>query len=343
MPYPRGVISKDARPRALLALLVAGLGAGAALPPAAHAEMTLRWDGAVRVDGREVTVPGHTLHVRGTVTPFVAGQEVTVRVNVGFRRVLLTRVPITPDDGSGTFTVAFRVPRVAPIKASALHQPTAELGRLAATAPRVTTVVPVAGRGARGLRVRFLQTQLARLHYGVTVTGYYNAATARAVLAYRKANVMARMGFAGRAVFTRLAAGLGAFPVVYPTHGRHAEVDLGRQVLALVNPGGRVYRIYPISSGTPSTPTVQGGFRVYLKTPGTNARGMVHSSYFIGGYAIHGYKRVPTRPASNGCVRIPIPIAAFVHRWLRVGTRVDVYYRSRGAPRRQPVNPNPGP
>lgn len=343
MPYSRRVLSRDARPRTLLALLLACLWAGLALPATASAGMTLTWDGAVQVGARTMTVPGHTVHLRGTVEPFVAGQEVTVRVNVGFRRVLLTRVPITPAGQQGEFTVAFRAPRVAPVKASALHEPTPELGRLAATAPRVTTVVPVAGRGARGLRVRFLQTQLARLHYGVAVTGYYDGATARAVLAYRKANVLPRVGFAGRTVFTRLAAGRGGFPVVFPTHGRHVEVDLGRQVLALVNPGGRVYRVYPVSSGAPSTPTVRGSFRVYLKTPGTNALGMVHSNYFIGGYAIHGYKSVPTHPASHGCVRIPIPIAGFVDRWVRMGTRVDVYYRARGAPRNQPIDPNPGP
>jgi lipoprotein-anchoring transpeptidase ErfK/SrfK len=52
---------------------------------------------------------------------------------------------------------------------------------------------------------------------------------------------------------------------------------------------------------------------------------MVNSSYFIGGYAIHGYFSVPTFPASHGCVRVPIPNALSIYHWLRIGDRVDVY------------------
>ena len=52
---------------------------------------------------------------------------------------------------------------------------------------------------------------------------------------------------------------------------------------------------------------------------------MVDSSYFIGGYAIHGYVSVPTFPASHGCVRVPIPNARSIYDWLRIGDRVDVY------------------
>jgi lipoprotein-anchoring transpeptidase ErfK/SrfK len=52
---------------------------------------------------------------------------------------------------------------------------------------------------------------------------------------------------------------------------------------------------------------------------------MVHSMYFFGGYAIHGYPSVPTGPASHGCLRIPIPNARFLFRWVDYGDRVDVY------------------
>ena len=51
---------------------------------------------------------------------------------------------------------------------------------------------------------------------------------------------------------------------------------------------------------------------------------MVDSSYFIGGYAIHGYASVPTFPASHGCVRVPVPNARSIYDWLRIGDRVDV-------------------
>jgi lipoprotein-anchoring transpeptidase ErfK/SrfK len=70
---------------------------------------------------------------------------------------------------------------------------------------------------------------------------------------------------------------------------------------------------------------VLGRFRVYRRTFGTNALGMVHTSYFIRGYAIHGYHSVPTFPASHGCLRVPIPNALSIYRWLSFGDRVDVY------------------
>jgi lipoprotein-anchoring transpeptidase ErfK/SrfK len=54
---------------------------------------------------------------------------------------------------------------------------------------------------------------------------------------------------------------------------------------------------------------------------------MVDSSYFIRGYAIHGYESVPTYPASHGCFRVTVPDARFIYDWVRIGTPVDSYYR----------------
>ena len=88
---------------------------------------------------------------------------------------------------------------------------------------------------------------------------------------------------------------------------------------------GKPQRIYHTSSGKPSTPTVLGSFRVYRKSPGTNSHGMVHSSYFIGGYAIHGYHSVPDLP---GQPRLPAGAdpERLVHlRWVDFGDRVFVY------------------
>jgi lipoprotein-anchoring transpeptidase ErfK/SrfK len=154
--------------------------------------------------------------------------------------------------------------------------------------------------------------------------GAYDARTARAVLAFRKVAGMRRTFDASSRVMRAIARGAGAFRIRRPRHGRHIEADLSRQVIALVA-GGRVERIYPISSGAPRTPTVRGSFRVYAKTPGTNAKGMVHSAYFTGAYATHGYPSVPPYPASHGCLRVPLPDALSLFRWIRIGTRVDVY------------------
>jgi hypothetical protein len=179
--------------------------------------------------------------------------------------------------------------------------------------------------GARGAAVRLLQDELARLRYEVPVSGRFDEATGRAVLALRKLIGLQRVESANAGVFQLLRRKKGRFHVRYPGDGNHIEADLSRQVLVEVERGGRVRRIYTMSSGKPSTPTVLGRFRVYSKTPGTNAKGMVDSNYFIRGYAIHGYAEVPVYAASHGCLRIPIPDAPAVFAWLRIGYPVDVY------------------
>ena len=121
-----------------------------------------------------------------------------------------------------------------------------------------------------------------------------------------------------------MLAGKGAFKPRDPGAGRHVEADISRQVLALIE-DGEVVATYHTSTGAPATPTVIGSFRVYLKTPGINAKGMVHSSYFIRGYAIHGYFDVPAFNASHGCLRVPIANAWRIFTWLRHGDRVIVY------------------
>ena len=56
-----------------------------------------------------------------------------------------------------------------------------------------------------------------------------------------------------------------------------------------------------------------------------NNVGMVHSVYFIRGYATHGYPSVPTYPASHGCLRTPIPDAKHIYNWIDIGDYFYVY------------------
>jgi len=135
---------------------------------------------------------------------------------------------------------------------------------------------------------------------------------------------MSRDGFATHEVYGKLLRGQGAFKLRYPKAGKHVEFDWSRQVLVLAQ-NGKPYRTYHASSGKPSTPTVFGTFHFYLQTPGTNAKGMVDSSYFIGGYAIHGYADVPAYAASHGCVRVPIPNALQIYSWIDIGDPIFVY------------------
>jgi hypothetical protein len=282
-----------------------------------------------RVNGKQrVALAGTRVRVRGHVSKFVPGQHVTVRVyrsnrKLVARRVLIKQVGTT---SAGRFVVGFAAPGSGKLVVRASHRRTATLDKMVAPPQRFRVLERKAGPGSAGIVVRLLQQQLSSLGYVVGVPGQYDARTARAVHAFRKLTGMDRNYLATREVFDRLARGAGAYRVRYPDHGRHVEADLTHQVLALID-GGKVQRIYPMSSGKPSTPTVLGSFRVYSKTPGTNQKGMVFSSYFIRGYAIHGYASVPPYPASHGCLRVPVPDAVPIYNWIGWGDRVDVYYR----------------
>jgi hypothetical protein len=256
----------------------------------------------------------------------VAGQTAVVRFYRNGRRVKAAQLPLAPSPtGQSAYAVLpFSSSRPGRVVVRATHFRTPEVPTLRARGVGVSVVRPSARPGARGPAVRMLQAQLAHRGYVVGRRGLYDARTARAVLAFRKVTGMRRTNVASAEVFRRLARGGGRFRVRFPQHGKHVEADLSRQVMALIR-GGRVERIYAVSSGAPATPTVRGHFRVYVKTPGTNAKGMYMSIYFIRGYAIHGFPSVPVFPASHGCLRVSMSEAVSIYRWLNRGDVVDVY------------------
>jgi L,D-transpeptidase catalytic domain len=288
-------------------------------------------------------ITGGRLRVVGSVTPYIADQTIFVRTFRGDRKLATRGVPITnAGNGVGHFVALIGVGgRPASLTVRISH-PASDLQAGIDVAPRRLPVVsPSVAPGQRSAVVRLLQQELAELHYAVPSSGVFDDATQRAVIAFRKMTDQDRTDEANRAVFERLAVGAGTFKVRYPDQGAHFEGDLTHQVLAEVLPHGKVRRLYEMSSGKPSTPTVIGNFQIYLKTFGTNEKGMVDANYFIRGYAIHGYAEVPTYAASHGCLRIPVPDAEAVYSWAQYGDPVDVYYRDGGGSHH--VSSNAGP
>ncbi len=293
-------------------------------PKPAKGKLALRVRGGL-VDGRKhYYVPGQRVGIVGRAQPFVHGQFVKIEVFRGRHRVGAYKVPLRRARRGASFSARFKARRRGVYLVRARHDATPQLSKAVARARKARVLHARAGQGAHGLRVRLLQRALRSLGYLAPLSGRYDSSTARAVLAFRKVNGMSRTGYASGKVYGRLFRHRGGFRVRYPRAGRHVELDWSRQVLVLAR-GARVDRIVPASSGKASTPTVFGSFRFYRKSPGTNAKGMVDSSYFHGGYAVHGYHEVPTYPASHGCVRIPIPNAAGVYRWIRLGNRIFIY------------------
>lgn len=292
----------------------------------------------------DVTFDGARLRVMGVVRPYIAGQSVTVRYYRGGKLLGIRYAPVrSAGHNTGHFVAGVplheKIGTIITVKA--IHYRTTLQEEFTATPIHVRVIPGYAAFGSRGPAVHFLQHALAGLHYAVPLSGVMDAATGRAVMAFRKLTGMARTEEANQAVFAAIARGEGSFRVRYPSHGKHFEADLTHQVLAEINPGGRVRAIYIISSGKPSTPTVIGSFHIYTKDWGTNAKGMVDSNYFIAGYAIHGYADVPPYPASHGCLRVPIPDAASIFGWAQIGDGVDVYYRTGSGSHH--ISKNPGP
>jgi peptidoglycan hydrolase-like protein with peptidoglycan-binding domain len=267
---------------------------------------------------------GQRVLVVGRVTKFVAGQVARVRVVHKGKVLVRRRAQIKKARKGGQFVVRFIAKKSGALRVVADHKASPRQAKSRARDARVNVVRWQAGAGAGGTQVLLLQRELLALGYAAPLTGSYDDGTSRAVLAFRKVNNLGRDGFATAGVYDRLLRRTGAFKLRYPKAGKHVEFDWSRQVVVLAQ-GGRPFRVYHASSGKPSTPTVFGSFRFYSKTPGTNSHGMVDSNYFIGGYAIHGYPEVPTYAASHGCIRVPIPNAAAIFAWIKLGDPIFVY------------------
>jgi peptidoglycan hydrolase-like protein with peptidoglycan-binding domain len=321
----RGARRATALGLVLAGALLASAPAGAQTPGAIRLVLQ-------KVGGRPpFALVGRGIVVRGIVTPYVAGQTVIVSFFLDGRKVAMNTASVLPlGNGAGRLHVDFTSHYGGLLLVRAAHDATAQQDAFSGVAPGVRYVNPNLGLGAKGQSVRLLQSELDVLHYAVPLTGVLDEGTGQALIAYRKVTGLERVPYAGRRLFELLSRDAGSFHVRYRGDGRHVEANLTKQVLAEIEPGGRVYKIYTTSSGKPSTPTVIGRFRVYEKTPGENSEGMVDSNYFIGGYAIHGYAEVPTYAASHGCLRVPIPDAPAIYAWVREATPVDVY--NEGAP-----------
>jgi lipoprotein-anchoring transpeptidase ErfK/SrfK len=179
----------------------------------------------------------------------------------------------------------------------------------------------------KGQAVRLLQRRLAALkYYPGRVNGRFGTDTLEAVWAFQETQGLHPRN-AVTAVMQRALASPRP-PKVLVRHGGRLriEVNLKDQVLVLyrhnrpelishVSSAGGYYFCSPNGCGDGVTPT--GNFTTLSFIPGwvTVPLGRIYNPVFFIGtlYAIHGDTHVPLRPASHGCVRIPLDVARFFH------------------------------
>jgi L,D-transpeptidase catalytic domain len=294
--------------------------------PAPSGSLSLYFRGVFGMGRQQVTVPHRVLQVEASEYPYVPGQWVTMLVYLRGRLVHKYGLQVKPagNGKSGHVSYATRSPGAGQLVVVVRHDATTALRAFSAR-HAVTVLDDRAGFGSRGPFIGLIQRRLASLHFYIPQTDVYDDGTGLALDAYHRLMGWGTSNSLDSRAVTALLNGDGRFPVRYSGDGRHAEANLSKQLLALVDRGHVVW-IFPISSGKSSTPTILGRFHVYLKTPGYLPDGMYYSSFFSGGYAVHGYDPAPDFPDSHGCVRLPIADAIAAYNWLRMGDGVDVYY-----------------
>ncbi|MGD0927256.1 MAG: L,D-transpeptidase family protein [Streptosporangiaceae bacterium] len=224
-------------------------------------------------------------------------------------------------------------------------------------APATGTLRP----GMQGAAVRRFQQRLARLHYYPgQVSGRFGTDTLEAVWAFKEVQGLQTAAGAddvGPAMQRALAS--PRLPQVLVPGGSHMriEVDLPLEVLVLyahdqvqlishISAGGGYY--YRCSGGRTCGPalTPDGNYRAHLFEAGwlqVPLGRMYNPVFFIGAnFAIHGDVPIPLKPASHGCVRVPVDVANVLYKQIRIsqdgGTRIYIRGHAPGTliPRSRP-------
>jgi hypothetical protein len=285
----------------------------ARLGAAVSAPLTVRVRPSIAARYAGSGIVGRPLRFVLRVRPATAG---TVHVDV--RR---NGTSLVSRDLPGHGVVRLSTRRPARYRIVATTAPAAGYAR-ATLALEKLVVFPRLSVGSSGPSVLALNRELDRIHIAVgAVDSSFGLDTRDAVVAFQKLHGLARTGGVDMRVWRLLLDAQTPRPR-YP-YGNHIEVSKPLQVLFVVR-DGRVVLVSHISTGaTGNTPV--GRWHVYSKAPGYLPSGMFDSSFFLRGFALHGYHSVPFVAASHGCVRIPIWLAPRIYGLAPYGSVVDVY------------------
>jgi lipoprotein-anchoring transpeptidase ErfK/SrfK len=300
-----------------------GGGGGGEQPPQQQAKIKVKVNGLA---GGKAKV-GDRVEAIVTVAPFVGHQRIEIRLQNGGDTVDKATPYIRQVKGKSFGRAKLRskpLVEAGDYRIRVTKAPSAAQSGGSAKSKKFGLKYPDVDPGDRGPAVQLFNQLLRQQAYYNTDGHNYGSHTERAVMAFRKVNGMARNYNATPEIFKTLAEGKGGFRLHYPGSGKHVEVDMSRQVMALAD-GGEAKHVFMVSTGAAATPSDPGGFTFYRKDPGYNSIGMYYSVYYNRGEATHGYQSVPPYPASHGCIRNPIPDSIFIYNWIDLGDKMFVY------------------
>jgi L,D-transpeptidase catalytic domain/Putative peptidoglycan binding domain len=225
-----------------------------------------------------------------------------------------------------------------PISGAAWASPAAPAARSAPAArTAAAAALLISGRalqpGMSGSAVKALQRRLAALkYYPGSIDGRFGTSTLEAVWAFYEVQGLTPHNYVSSAMKRALAHPRAPKKLVSHGGANRIEVSLSREVLVLYR-NNQVQLISHVSTGGHYHYCSPGGGCGYAVTPTGNyhtvvfMRGWVHVPlgemfnpvFFIGtAFAIHGDTDVPLAPVSHGCVRIPMDIANFFHKLVKI-------------------------
>ena len=162
----------------------------------------------------------------------------------------------------------------------------------------------------KGSAVKALQRRLAALkYYPGAIDGNFGTNTLEAVWAFYEVQGLTPHNYVDSAMKWRLAHPQAPRKLVSHGGANRIEISLSREVLVLYR-NNQVQLISHVSSGghyyycSPG-----GGCGYYAITP----TGNYHTRVFM-----RGWVHVPLAPVSHGCVRIPMDIANFFHKLVKI-------------------------
>ncbi|MGA0877702.1 MAG: L,D-transpeptidase family protein [Ilumatobacteraceae bacterium] len=217
------------------------------------------------------------------------------------------------------------------------------------------------GRGAASPEVKMIQERLIELAFDPGVAdGAFGERTQRAIWAFEKLVMKVPFdqvtGKVTKEMWSRMQDPLLILPRRPNATPNHTEIYLPQQVLIVfhddvpvlithissgdgqewceevtISPGemGNETGLKAIKRGVCGVSFTPGGVfkyhRLYLGKRESQLGSMYNPVYFNKGIAVHGSKDVPKRPASHGCIRIPLHISDYFQTLVTKGEMVFVF------------------